>query len=184
MDILNFTLQELESYLDENGFKKFHARQIFEWVYKKDVSNFTQMSNLSSKLKEFLSKNMRLSSLVILSHQVSKDGTEKFLYKLEDGNTIETVLMRHEYGNSICVTTQLGCNIGCSFCASGLQSKKRDLVASEIVLQVLQTKKMTKERVSHVVVMGIGEPFDNYDNTMKFLHIINSPYGLEIGRDI
>lgn len=181
MDIFNYTLQELEIFLIRNGFKRFNARQIFEWIYKKSITDFNQMSNLSKKLREFLCENMRLSGLDVSSHQISKDGTEKFLFRLEDGNIIETVFMRHDYGNSVCVTTQLGCNIGCSFCASGLQQKKRDLLASEIVLQVLETQKITEERVSHVVVMGIGEPFDNYESTMRFIHIINCPYGLEIG---
>lgn len=181
MDILNYTLQEFEVFLTENGFKKFNARQIFEWVYKKNESDFSLMSNLSKKLRVFLSESMRLSNFDVFSHQISRDGTEKFLFMLEDGNIIETVLMRHDYGNSVCVTTQLGCNIGCSFCASGLQQKQRDLLASEIVLQVLKVEKTINERISHVVVMGIGEPFDNYDNTMRFIHIVNSPYGLEIG---
>lgn len=181
MDIMNYTMKELQEVLVEKGYKKFNARQIFEWLYKKKTHSFLDMSNLSKKLREYLEGNMRISSLSVTSHQVSSDGTEKFLFELEDGNIIETVLMRHDYGNSVCVTTQLGCNIGCSFCASGLHKKQRDLLASEIVLQVLKVEEITKERVSHVVVMGIGEPFDNYDNTMRFIHIINSPYGLEIG---
>jgi 23S rRNA (adenine2503-C2)-methyltransferase len=181
MNILNYTIKELEEYLTNHGFKKYNARQIYEWVYKKKQNDISNMSNLSNKLKEFLSENMSLPELKIVSHQISRDGTQKFLFELEDKNVIETVLMKHDYGNSVCVTTQLGCNIGCSFCASGLHKKKRDLLASEIVLQVLKVEEIVKERISHVVVMGIGEPFDNYDNTMKFLHIINSPYGLEIG---
>ncbi len=139
------------------------------------------MSNLSKKLRIYLEENFSFSNIVVDSHQKSSDGTEKFLFQLEDGNLIETVLMKHNYGNSVCVTTQLGCNIGCTFCASGLEKKKRDLDAFEIVLQVLKVREITNERVSHVVIMGIGEPFDNYDNTMKFIHIINDPYGLEIG---
>jgi len=179
--IFDYTLSELEEMLISFDFKKFNARQIFEWVYKKRVLDFEKMSNISKKLKEFLIENFVFSNLEINSHQISNDGTEKFLFELEDNNLIETVLMRHDYGNSVCVTTQLGCNIGCSFCASGLQKKKRDLSAYEIVLQVLKVAEITKERVSHIVVMGIGEPFDNYDNTIKFIDIINSPYGLEIG---
>ena len=179
--IYDYTLSELAEMLVEFGFKKFNARQVFEWIYKKNVTEFENMSNLSKTLRAFLVENFIFSTLEVNSHQISRDGTEKFLFELEDHNLIETVLMRHDYGNSVCVTTQLGCNIGCSFCASGLQKKIRDLQAYEIVLQVLKVANITKERVSHVVVMGIGEPFDNYDNAMKFIDIINSPYGLEIG---
>jgi len=180
-NIFNYTLDDLSVELVKNGFKKFNARQIYEWIYKKRVFNYEEMSNLSKKLRIFLSENFKFEQLAITSHQKSSDGTEKFLFELEDGNHIETVLMKHNYGNSVCVTTQLGCNIGCTFCASGLQKKKRDLQAYEIVLQVLKVSEITRERVSHVVVMGIGEPFDNYNNTMKFIDIINNPYGLEIG---
>ena len=180
-NIYDFTMNELEDRLITKGYKKFNARQVFEWLYKKKVNRFEDMSNLSKKLREYLIDNYLFSNLEVDSHQVSNDGTEKFLFKLEDSNLIETVLMRHDYGNSVCVTTQLGCNIGCSFCASGLQKKKRDLGAHEIVLQVLKVEQLTKERVSHVVVMGIGEPFDNYLATMRFVDIINNPYGLEIG---
>ncbi len=179
--IYNYTLEQLQDYLVENKFKKFNARQIFEWVYKKNVTNFDEMSNLSKTLREHLVSFFTFGDLVVSKHQKSSDGTEKFLFKLEDGNLIETVLMRHNYGNSVCVTTQLGCNIGCSFCASGLLKKKRDLLTSEIVLQIVKVANITKERVSHVVIMGIGEPFDNYNNTVDFIHVINSPYGLEIG---
>jgi 23S rRNA (adenine2503-C2)-methyltransferase len=180
-NLYNFTLEELEERFVNDGYKKFNARQVFEWLYKKKIHVFSEFSNISKKMREYLEENYYLSSLSVASHQVSFDGTEKFLFELEDGNVIETVLMRHNYGNSVCVTTQLGCNIGCSFCASGLQKKKRDLEAFEIVLQVLKVEEISKERVSHIVVMGIGEPFDNYDETLKFIGIINNPYGLEIG---
>jgi len=181
MNIFNYTLEELEELLVSHGFKKFNGRQLYEWIYKKKVFDIGQMTNLSKQLKDFLAINMEVTKLQITSHQKSVDGTEKFLFKLEDNNIIETVLMRHDYGNSVCVTTQLGCNIGCSFCASGLHKKKRDLLASEIVQQVLKVEETVKERISHVVIMGTGEPFDNYQNTMRFIEIINSPFGLEIG---
>lgn len=180
-NIFEYSLHELETYLVENGYKKFAARQIFEWLYKKKVDSFDLMTNISKNLKEHLKISFYIGDLNVKQRQTSKDGTEKFLFELEDGNIIETVLMRHKYGNSVCVTSQIGCNIGCSFCASGLHKKTRNLKASEIVLQVLEVSKMTDQRVSHVVVMGIGEPFDNYDNTMKFIDIINQPFGLEIG---
>ncbi len=180
-NIYQFTLNDLQIYLVEQKFKKFNARQIFEWLYKKNITSFSNMSNLSKQLRSHLQENFIFTKLNVVKHQVSEDGTEKFLFELRDSNVIETVLMRHNYGNSVCVTTQLGCNIGCSFCASGLQKKKRDLTVDEIVLQVLKVQEITKERVSHVVVMGIGEPFDNYSNTMNFIDVVNNPYGLEIG---
>jgi len=181
INLHELTLVELEEYLVERKFKKFNARQIYEWVYKKKALSFFDMSNLSKSLRDFLSKNFYLGNLKVQSHQVSQDGTEKLLLELQDGEVIETVLMKHKYGTSVCVTTQLGCNIGCAFCASGLQKKKRDLTAGEIVEQVLMMEQITDERISHIVVMGIGEPFDNYDNTMRFVDIVNNPYGLEIG---
>ena len=116
-----------------------------------------------------------------VTHQKSADGTQKFLFRLHDGNLIETVLMNHDYGYSVCVTTEVGCNMGCSFCASGMKKKLRNLETSEIVLQIMMVSKLANVRVSHVVVMGIGEPFDNYDNVINFLKIINHPLGLEIG---
>jgi len=180
-DIFHYTLESLEQRFIAKGFKKYNAKQIYDWLYKKKASSFNEMTNLSKKLRAYLDLYYTFGSLEVDTRQISKDGTEKFLFKLSDGNLIETVLMRHSYGNSVCVTTQLGCNIGCSFCASGLQMKKRDLDAEEIVLQILEIEKITKERVSHIVVMGIGEPFDNYYNTMKFIDIINHPDGLAIG---
>jgi len=180
-DLCQYTLEELELRFIAKGFKKFNARQVYEWLYKKKAANLSEMTNISKGMRAYLEEYYFIGSLKVNTHQVSGDGTEKYLFELSDGNLIETVLMRHNYGNSVCVTTQLGCNIGCSFCASGLQKKKRDLSVEEIVLQVLEIEKISKERVSHIVVMGIGEPFDNYLNTMKFVDIVNNPYGLEIG---
>lgn len=180
-DIFHFTLESLETRFIAKGFKKYNAKQVFDWVYKKKATSFDQMSNLSKSLRAYLHEHYTLGSLKVDTRQVSGDGTEKFLFSLSDGNLIETVLMRHNYGNSVCVTTQLGCNIGCSFCASGLEAKRRDLETEEIVLQILEIEKLTNERVSHIVVMGIGEPFDNYYNTMSFIDIINHPDGLNIG---
>lgn len=181
MNFYDYTLDDLTSMLLKHGFKAFNAKQIFDWVYKKHEHQIDKMTNLSKSLRQFLNEQITFLDVLVNQRQISSDGTEKFLLELHDGNVIETVLMRHNYGNSVCVTTQLGCNIGCTFCASGLQKKKRDLTAGEIVAQVLKVQEVSQERVSHVVVMGIGEPFDNYDNTMAFIDIINSPYGLEIG---
>ena len=180
-DVFSFTLESLEQRFVAKGFKKYNAKQVYDWIYKKKVNSFEEMTNLSKKLRSYLEEYYTLGKLIVDTRQVSSDRTEKFLFKLSDGNLIETVLMRHSYGNSVCVTTQLGCNIGCSFCASGLLKKRRDLEIEEIVLQIVEIEKITNERVSHIVVMGIGEPFDNYYNTMKFIDIINHKDGLEIG---
>jgi len=174
-------MELLEIRFVAKGFKKYNAKQVYDWIYKKKVTSFAEMTNLSKKLRAYLEEYYTFGSLEVDTRQISADGTEKFLFKLSDGNLIETVLMRHSYGNSVCVTTQLGCNIGCSFCASGLEKKKRDLKTEEIVLQILEIEKLSKERVSHIVVMGIGEPFDNYVNTMRFIDVINHPEGLAIG---
>ncbi|MEO4053573.1 23S rRNA (adenine(2503)-C(2))-methyltransferase RlmN [Solibacillus sp. CAU 1738] len=175
---------ELENWLKENGEKPFRAGQIYEWLYEKRVKTFEEMSNLSKALREKLAENFALTTLSTIIKQESKDGTIKFLFQLQDGYSIETVLMRHEYGNSVCVTTQVGCRIGCTFCASTLGGLKRHLMAGEIVEQVVkvqQTLDEVGERVSSIVIMGIGEPFDNYDAMMNFLKIINNEKGLNIG---
>lgn len=184
INIYSLTRQELEQYLLLMGEKPFRATQIFEWLYKKNVKSFDEMTNIKKEYIEKLKENFKISDLEIENEQVSSDGTRKYLFRLNDGNFIETVLMNHEYGLSVCVSTQVGCNMGCAFCASGLNKKVRNLETDEIVLQVSMIdeimKKMDK-RVSHVVVMGIGEPFDNYNNVIKFLRIINDPKGIEIG---
>ena len=174
----------LEEWLSENGEKPFRALQIFDWLYNKRVKTFEEMSNLSKGLREKLEESFSLTTLSTIIQQESKDGTIKFLFQLQDGYSIETVLMRHEYGNSVCVTTQVGCRIGCTFCASTLGGLKRHLLAGEIVEQVVkvqQTLDEIGERVSHIVIMGIGEPFDNYDAMMNFLKVINHEKGLNIG---
>ncbi|MEC1179402.1 23S rRNA (adenine(2503)-C(2))-methyltransferase RlmN [Metasolibacillus meyeri] len=175
---------ELQNWLVENGEKAFRAGQIFDWLYYKRVKTFEEMSNLSKALREKLSANFALTTLSTIIQQESKDGTIKFLFQLQDGYSIETVLMRHEYGNSVCVTTQVGCRIGCTFCASTLGGLKRHLLAGEIVEQVVKVQQAldeVDERVSHIVIMGIGEPFDNYDAMMNFLKVINDEKGLNIG---
>ncbi|MFC7685468.1 23S rRNA (adenine(2503)-C(2))-methyltransferase RlmN [Ureibacillus sp. GCM10028918] len=175
---------QLEEWLTENGEKAFRAGQIYEWLYEKRVKTFEEMSNLSKALREKLAENFLLTTLSTIIKQESKDGTIKFLFQLQDGYSIETVLMRHDYGNSVCVTTQVGCRIGCTFCASTLGGLKRHLLAGEIVEQVVKVQQeldSVDERVSHIVIMGIGEPFDNYDAMMNFLKVINNDKGLNIG---
>lgn len=184
INIYSLTRQELEQYLLLMGEKPFRATQIFEWLYKKNVKSFDEMTNIKKESIEKLKENFKISDLEIENEQISSDGTRKYLFRLKDGNFIETVLMNHEYGLSVCVSTQVGCNMGCAFCASGLNKKVRNLETDEIVLQVSMIDEIMKKinkRVSHVVVMGIGEPFDNYNNVIKFLRIINDPKGMEIG---
>ena len=175
---------ELKTWLSENGEKPFRSDQILQWLYKQRVSSFDDMSNLSKELREKLEEQFTLTTLKTLIQQTSADGTMKFLFELHDGYSIETVLMKHEYGNSVCVTTQVGCRIGCTFCASTLGGLKRNLEAGEIVAQVVKVQQALDEideRVSSVVIMGIGEPFDNYAEMMSFLRIINHEKGLHIG---
>ncbi len=176
--------EELKTWLSENGEKPFRSDQILQWLYKQRVTSFEDMTNLSKDLRTKLDEQFSLTTLKTIIQQTSADGTMKFLFELQDGYSIETVLMRHDYGNSVCVTTQVGCRIGCTFCASTLGGLKRNLEAGEIVAQVVKVQQALDEldeRVSSVVIMGIGEPFDNYDEMMKFLKIINSDKGLHIG---
>lgn len=177
-------LQQLKEWLTDNGEKAFRGEQIFDWLYKKRITSIDDMTNLSKSLRDKLNEAFEITTLKTLIKQTSSDGTIKFLFELHDGYSIETVLMRHEYGNSVCVTTQVGCRIGCTFCASTLGGLKRNLEAGEIVAQVVNVQQAldeTDERVSSVVIMGIGEPFDNYDQMLSFLKIINHDQALNIG---
>lgn len=171
----------MENFFLKNNEKKFRASQAFQWLYKHQIKTFEEMTNLNNNSLSLLKENFYFPTLKRVNKQVSKDGTVKYLYKLSDGNLIETVIMRQKYGNSICVTSQVGCNMGCKFCASGILKKKRNLEAGEMILQIIESERDFKERISHVVVMGIGEPFDNYDNLMRFLKNTNDYRGLEIG---
>lgn len=182
--IYDLNFDDLKEYLEKNGIKAFHGKQIFKWLYEKRVKTFDLMSDLPIKLREKLEEDFTIPSLELVTKQVSSDGTTKYLFKLEDGALIESVLMIFDYGNSACLSTQVGCNMGCSFCASGLLKKQRNLSVGEIVLQVLQIQiylDERDERLGNLVLMGTGEPFDNYDNVMKALAIINHPFALEIG---
>ncbi|HEY0826509.1 MAG TPA: 23S rRNA (adenine(2503)-C(2))-methyltransferase RlmN [Bacilli bacterium] len=183
--IYDLTLEQLQSWAKENNEPEFRAGQIFDWVYVKRVNSFDEMLNLSKGLREKLEEQFQFVTLKEITRFESKDGTIKFLFGLGDDNAIETVIMKHSYGNSVCVTTQVGCKIGCTFCASTLGGLKRNLTAGEIVAQVVQAQKTLdpdNERVSSIVVMGIGEPFDNYDATMNFLRIMINEKGLNIGQ--
>ena len=182
--LYDLNYEEMQSFALAQGWKKFRGKQIFKWLYRNRISDFDAMSDLNLQTRECLKENFVISSLKMVKKQVSKDGTIKYLFSLEDGSLVETVLMVFDYGKSVCVTTQVGCNMGCMFCASGLLKKQRDLTTAEMVAQVMYIQKEldeVSERVSHIVVMGTGEPFDNYDNVMNFLSIVNEDNGLAIG---
>jgi len=177
--IFDLTLNNLEDILVSNGFKKFNATQVFEGIYKKRVSSFLEISNISKDLKEFLTHNYSLDYMDILEVLKSED-VNKYLLDTKNGS-IECVLMKHDYGNSLCISTQVGCNMGCSFCESGKLKKIRDLSVGEIVLQVLSIERCENIRIGNVVVMGIGEPFDNYDNLVDALDILTCNKGIDLG---
>ncbi|MCD9024711.1 23S rRNA (adenine(2503)-C(2))-methyltransferase RlmN [Cohnella silvisoli] len=183
--IYGLTFDKLTAWLMERGHKKSRAAQVWEWLYRKRVTDFSEMTDVNKECVQVLSDHFVIQTINEHLKQQSADGTIKFLFKLKDGNLIETVLMRHKFGLSVCVTTQVGCNIGCSFCASGLIKKSRDLSSGEIVEQIMKVqqhldKAGKDEAVSHVVVMGIGEPLDNFDNLVDFLLVIKDQKGLEI----
>ncbi|MBD8496870.1 23S rRNA (adenine(2503)-C(2))-methyltransferase RlmN [Paenibacillus arenosi] len=183
--IYDLTFDQLQVWLKENGEPAFRAGQIFDWIYVKRVMSFEEMSNLSKGLRDKLMDNFQFVTLKEITHMKSSDGTIKFLFGLHDDNAIETVVMKHNYGNSVCVTTQVGCRVGCTFCASTLGGLKRNLTGGEIVAQVVAAQKIldeTNERVSSIVIMGIGEPFENYDATMVFLRNMIHEKGLNIGQ--
>ena len=179
-NIYDYSLKELEEYFISIGDKKFRATQIYEYLYKKRVDSFDDMKNIGNNMINHLKENFTMDRIKILIKQQDKD-VAKYLFELSDKNKIEAVLMYHDYGISICVSSQVGCNMGCKFCESGRLKKIRNLEAYEIVEQLLLIEEDIKKRISHVVVMGIGEPFDNYDNVLRFVHIINEPKGIDIG---
>lgn len=181
-NLLDYTLEELKVWMKENGESAFRGKQILSWIYK-DISEFDNMKNISkpliSKLKENFSINL---PKIIEVYKSEIDGTEKFLLGFEDGNLIESVLMRYKHGNSICISTQIGCRMGCKFCASTIDGRVRNLTTGEILSQVLIVQNYIKERISNIVLMGSGEPLDNYDNVVKFLEVVSAEYGLNIGQ--
>lgn len=182
--LYDFNYEQLREFAVECGWKPFRGHQIFQWLYRNRVFEIDEMSNLSLETRELLKSKFIINPLKLVTKQVSHDGTTKFLFQTEDGALLESVMMIFDYGKSICVSTQVGCNMGCAFCASGLTKKKRDLTSGEIVAQVMYVQKeldKTGDRLSHIVVMGTGEPFDNYDNVMNFLSTVNHDRGLGIG---
>ena len=180
-NIKEYNFEELKQEMQELGEKPFRAEQIFKWIYQEKVKTFDEMTNLSLELRKKLEENYTMCNYNILKKQESKDGTIKYLFDVLDGNAIETVLMRYHHGNSICVSSQIGCKMGCKFCASTGINFIRSLNSGEIVEQIIAVEQDTGEKISNVVFMGIGEPFDNYDNVVNAIKIINHPKGLNIG---
>ena len=186
INLCGLPLHKLEELMLLEGQKKYRATQLYMWIYEKKATSFDEMSDISIKFREVLKEKYCLEIPKIATKQMSKDGTVKLLVELNDGNKVETVLMRYNYGNAACVSSQVGCNMGCSFCASGLLGKQRNLLPEEMVGQILVLNNLLKEegkgqRITHIVVMGTGEPFDNYDNVMDFVRIVNEQKGLAIG---
>ena len=179
-NIYNYTLEMLEEYFLSIGDKKFRATQIFDWLYKKRIKEFDEMTNIKKEILKHMENEFNIKRIDIVDIKKGKD-VSKYLFKLFDNRYIEAVLMEHDYGNSLCISTQVGCNMGCKFCESGRLKKVRNLETYEMVEQILLIEEKAKTRISHVVLMGIGEPFDNYDNVMNFIRIINENKGLGIG---
>ena len=180
MNIYGISLKKLEEYLEGIGEKKFHAKQIFRWLYDKRINSLDEITDMKKDTLNRLKEDFSLEMIKIVKIEKSDD-TSKYLFELSDGEHIEAVLMIHDYGRSVCISSQVGCNMGCAFCESGRRKKVRNLESYEMVEQILLIESELGERISHVVVMGIGEPFDNYDNLIEFIKIINSNYGLSIG---
>ncbi len=182
-DICSLNYEDIQEEMKRIGEKAFRGRQIYEWLHVKLVDDFSQMTNLSKSLREKLEAHYEIPKLHVAAHQISrKDPTEKFLFELSDGNMIESVLMKYEYGNSVCISSQAGCRMGCRFCASTIGGLKRNLATSEMLRQIYQVQKISGERVSNIVIMGTGEPLDNYENFVKFLHMISDEHGLHISQ--
>ena len=182
IDIKSLTLPELQEEMEKIGEKKFRAGQIYEWMHVKLVDSFDEMTNLSKGLREKLKEQYELISLELVEVQTSKiDETSKFLFRLSDGNVIESVLMKYKYGNSVCISSQVGCRQGCAFCASTIGGLIRNLEPSEMLDEVLYSERESGSKISNIVLMGIGEPLDNFDNVMRFLALVNHPDGENIG---
>lgn len=181
-DILSMDLQELIQYVEASGEKAFRAKQLYQWMHQKLVTDFSQMTNLPEKFRVFLEENSEAHAVRILQRQTSKDGTVKFLMELTDGNTIESVLMKYHHGNSVCISTQAGCRMGCRFCASTVGGLRRNLRTSEMLGQIYEIQRFSGERVSNVILMGMGEPLDNYDNVIKFIRMVSGTEGLHISQ--
>lgn len=182
-DIKSFALDELKGEIRTLGEKEFRAAQLYDWMHKKLAVSYEEMTNLPKAFREKLSQEYSLTTLHMVKEQISQqDGTRKYLFELSDGNLIETVFMKYHHGNSVCISSQVGCRMGCRFCASTLDGLERSLSASEMLEQVYEVMRQTGERVSNIVVMGIGEPLDNYENLLKFLRLISDENGQNISQ--
>ena len=179
-NVYNLTLQDWEEYFVNKGEKKFKGSQVFDWLYRKRVTSFDEMTNIKKDILDMLKKDFTFKTLSISKVERDTD-VNKYLFRLKDCEKVEAVLMNHLYGNSLRISTQVGCNMGCKFCESGRLKKVRNLETHEMIEQILLVEEECGKRISHVVIMGIGEPFDNYDNLIKFIEIINNPKGIELG---
>lgn len=182
-DIASYSFEELQEEMLAIGEKGFRSRQIYSWIHEKLVDDFEEMTNLPKALHQKLEAAYEIRRVEMEKRQISKiDGTNKFLFCLKDGNMVESVLMKYKHGNSVCISSQVGCRMGCRFCASTLDGLERNLTPSEMLRQVYQIQKITGERVSNIVIMGTGEPLDNYDNFLKFIHMVSDEHGLNISQ--
>ena len=182
-DIASYSFEELQEEMLAIGEKGFRSRQIYSWIHEKLVDDFEEMTNLPKTLRQKLEAAYEIRRVEMEKRQISKiDGTNKFLFCLKDGNMVESVLMKYKHGNSVCISSQVGCRMGCRFCASTLDGLERNLTPSEMLRQVYQIQKITGERVSNIVIMGTGEPMDNYDNFLKFIHLLTDEHGLNISQ--
>ncbi|MFI3207788.1 MAG: 23S rRNA (adenine(2503)-C(2))-methyltransferase RlmN [Eubacteriales bacterium] len=182
-DIKSFLYEEMQIELSSIGEKAFRSKQIYEWLHVKGCTSFEQMSNLSKALREKLSTHYEIANVEMLEQQVSKeDNTNKFLFRLHDDFVIESVFMPYHHGNSVCISSQVGCRMGCKFCASTIGGLERNLTAGEMLAQIYEIQRITGQRVSNVVVMGTGEPLDNYENLVKFVKMISDEHGLNISQ--
>lgn len=182
IDIKSLNLNELKDLFKIYEEKSFHAVQVYEWIHKKLAQNFSEMTNISKTLRQKLQETCNNTKLEEIEQLKSKDGTIKYLFRLSDGTVIESVLMRYHHGNSVCISSQAGCSMGCRFCASTLAGLTRNLTPAELLEQIYQISRSTNERISNIVVMGTGEPFDNYENLIKFIHMISDENGLNISQ--
>ncbi len=182
-DIVSYDYEELTEEIEKLGEKPYRGRQVYAWLHEKGARSFDEMTNLTKTLRGRLAEEYEIALVEPVARQISKmDPTEKFLFELWDGNQVESVLMRYQYGNSVCISSQAGCRMGCRFCASAIGGLKRSLATSEMLRQVYEIQRITGERVSNVVVMGTGEPLDNYENLVKFIHMLSDRHGLNISQ--
>ena len=182
-DIKSMTIEELAGVMKENGFPAFRAKQLYRWMHVSLVRSYGEMTNIPKALAEHLGKEYPLTTVRMIDRQISQlDGTQKYLFAMGDDSLVESVFMRYKFGNSVCISSQVGCRMGCKFCASTLDGLYRSLTPSEMLEQIYEIRRVTGERISHVVVMGTGEPLDNYDNLVRFLHLLTDENGLNISQ--